>query len=950
VTALIAQPKFLNGFVDGADLVLLYRDAAGQMLSRRRKAEWSSFYRREAVTPEVMRDLRNSSFVVGVSEEPATKPEWVRVRWQAPEWRRKAHEPDGWAEKQGLTAFEADVSEVRRFFAETGAEVATPRRCYVDIETDSRVPPAVARKGKARVLCWSIAVDDTPEKDARDPSGLRVAASAVLEEDTDAAEVKLLEAFWRAVDGYDQLVAWYGDGFDFPILRLRTSLLGANAKDPRRWLYVDQLVAHERMNRNAAESGAEKESMALDFVARELGVGQKVEFDASKTYEVWASGPEGKARLLHYCEHDTLLLPGIERKTGYLALNATLCEISQCFQETRNFFPIPLVDGVLLRMGVERCLRFPSVRMQEGPHEKFAGAFVLEPQATGIRKNVHVFDFARMYPSIMISWNMSPETRAPIPVNGPIPPGHARAPTTRTGFVHGPIGIVPEALKRILDKRKFWQKKQASLPPGTPEWNDAGRRSNAYKVMANIFYGACGSPFCRFFDRAVAESTSTTGSWLIQKTLAAAEERGMFSLYSDTDSGFVERATREEVAAFVEWCNAELYPALVRECGCVENYVDLAYEKEFERLIMTSKKHYCSVFRHYKWSTPCTCTKENGDPGSVDVRAMKCRDCGKTWEELPPLRGKPEIKGLEYKRGDAIKLARQLQYQVVERLCSEQCEDPAEFIPLLDAMRKHVLEDALPVEEVRQSQAITRSLKEYKTKEKLDGTQTADLPHVQVAKILKARGELIEEGVKIFYYVTDASVSPMKVAPAVDYAGEPDRFYLWESKIYPATQRVLEAAFPTEKGMTLEALQLRDWRRFEKVRPKKARARKELEPPERVPGPAGAGKGRARRAPASQGGLFETVATPVPSAQSPAGGPILSKDEPFVVEVEADRDTQEGAKLLLRVKDALRQHPGDRAVELRITTPGGTAILDVPMRVALSADLVRDVERAKGAA
>ena len=63
----------------------------------------------------------------------------------------------------------------------------------------------------------------------------------------------------------------------------------------------------------------------------------------------------------------------------------------------------------------------------------------------------------------------------------------------------------------------------------------------------------------------------------------------------------------------------------------------------------------------------------------------------------------------------------------------------------------------------------------------------------------------------------------MKVAPAADYANDPDRFYLWENLIYPATQRLLEAAFPPEKGMAAEVLQLRDWRRFENVRPKKAR-------------------------------------------------------------------------------------------------------------------------------
>lgn len=926
-----AQPRFTNGFVDGSDLVLLYRNAAGEMLSRRRRAEWSSFYQRASVTPDVLRDLRGSSYVVGLSEEG----EWLRVKWQAPEWRRKAHEPDGWADSVSLRGFEADVTAERRFFQETGAQVVAPRRCYVDIETDSRVPPAVARRGKARVLCWSVAVDDEPDRDARDDAGIRILSACVLEEDSDEAERQLLEAFWAAVDPYDQLAAWFGDGFDFPILRGRATTLGARTKDFRRWLYVDQMVAHERMNRNAAESGEEKESLALDYVARSLGVGGKVEFDAGKTHEAWASGPEGRKKLLDYCCQDTRLLPKIERKTGYLRLNASLCEISQCFQETRNLYPIPLVDGLLLRMGRERGMRFPSVMRQEGPHVKFAGAFVLEPQVSGIRKHVHVFDFSGMYSSIMITWNLSPETRrGDVPVNGSyIPPGACRAPSTRAGFSTSPTGIVPASLKMIRAERKVWQKRCAELPAGTTDWYDANRRSNAYKVMQNMYYGAVGSPFCRFHDRVVAESTSTTGAWLIQKTLHAAEERGMFPILGDTDSGFVENASREEVAAFVKWCNEELYPKAVAECGCTENHVELAYEKEFERLIITSKKHYAGTFLHYKWSSTCECTKVGGDPGSIDVRTMTCRDCGKKWDALPPPRGAPEVKGLEYKRGDANVLARRMQKEVIDLICRERCEDPAGAVPIVERYRRHVLEDPLPVEEVRKAQAITKSLKEYKTATKSDGTQRADLAHVQVAKILKERGELIEEGVKIQFYVVDASVSPMVVAPAADYAGECDRYYLWENLIYPATQRVLEATFPAEKGMSADLLQMRDWARFAKARPKKERARKAelLDPAKRDPGPA-----RARKASPAQASLF--------------GPPPQAPGEPYVVEVDSRGPAGAPESVLVAVREALARFPGERPVVLRLATDAGSADVDVPLRVAVSPELVREVERAKGAA
>ena len=940
-----APRKFVNGFVDGGDLVLLYRDERGAMMATRRRAEWSSFYRRASVTPLIMRDLTGSSYVVGVSEEGG----WVRVRWQAPEWRRKAHEPEGWAQSAGLEAFEADVTEVQRFFQETGAEVARPRRVYLDIETDSRVPPAVARQGKARVLCWSLVDED-----------VKVVAQGLLQHDTDEDEKRVLEEFWSAIDPYDQVVAWYGDGFDFPIMKLRTQATGARAKDPRRWLWLDFLPVYERMNRNAANSGTEKESMRLQDVAMSrIGEG-KTEFDASKTWQEWEAGGARRQRLVDYCAQDTKLLPKLERKTGFLDVNDAICQVSRQFADTQSANPTSYVDGFLLRMGFEKGLRFPSRaqfgRAEQEEREQFAGAFVMQPKCRGIERDIHVADFSGMYPSIILTWNMSPETKRAIAVNGPIPEGHCRAPSTRVGFAVGAEGILCEALKQIRAMRKHYQKLEASLAGGTPEWIEAHRLSTAYKVIANSFYGVVGSTFSRFFDRQIAESVTQNGVWLIRMTIHEAEARGMEVVYTDTDSIFVRGVERAAFAAFVRWCNEELYPKAIAECGCVENAIEIAYEKEFARLTMVSAKKYAAVYRHTKWIATCACDAKKGGPGKIDVRTMTCGDCGKTWSALPPPRGEPEIRGLEYKRGDVIRIARQLQKDAIQKLMKDLSEDPADFVPMIEAVRDRILNEPLAVEDVRLSKSLSKSLKEYRPKAKADGTAAAEPPHVQVARELKKRGEQVGDGAKISYYVTDASSSPMKVAPAADYANDPDRFYLWENLIYPATQRLLEAAFPPEKGMSAEVLQLRDWRRFERVRPKAARgrsgARAALSEP---PPPAGRNPGskparvvlRLVGAPAAQGGLFEARAPlpPPPAASAPEGS-----GGPYVIEFEGDRDTQEGARALLALKAALRAHPGDRAVEIRIVTAKGTAVLDVPLRVAVSPDLVRAVEAAKGAA
>jgi DNA polymerase elongation subunit (family B) len=838
------EPRFVNGFVDGADLVLLYRDAAGQLMQRRRKAEWSSFHREADMKPEHWRDLRKSQFVLGLATEGA----WVRVRWQAPEWRRLAHygtrdskEPwQTYFKEQALPHFEADVSEVRRFFSETGAQVARPRRAYLDIETDSRVPPALARAGKARVLCWSL-VDEEE----------RLIAASVLEAETDEAEAALLEALWRSAEPYDQLVAWFGDGFDFPIIRKRAQLVGAKAKDFRRWLYMDQMELYERMNRQVAESGEEKTSLALQRVAEEvLGYG-KADFDPSKSYEAWAAGGEQRGRLVAYNERDTKLLPAIEKKRGHLATNDVICEIGRLFADTSSINPIEYVDGFLLRMGVERGIRFPTRARFEGEEnrKKFAGAYVMEPKTRGIAKNVHVLDFSGMYPSIIVTFNMSPETRREVPINGPIPEGCCRSPSTGVGFANSPPGILPDAVCRLREQRKHWTKLQATLPPGSPEWHDARRMSDGYKVLINTFYGVMGSPFSRFFDWNIAESITQNGVWLIRQTVHEAEKRGIRPVYVDTDGMFADHTTRAQFAELVAHCNQTVYPKAVASAGCATNLIEIAYEKEFERIVFCGKKRYCGVYRAYKWTTNCV---EECD-GSVSLKTMGCAKCGRTFDEttLPPPRGKPEIKGLEYKRGDTLLLARNLQFAVVRGLMVDRCEEPEPFVPMIEKMRDHVLLDDLTIGEIALSQSINRSIDPkakdgYKTRAKKDGGETAVPAHVQVARVLKERGAQIVEGMRIEYFVVDSTATPMLVAPAEDWGvhQQCDRYYLWEQRIWPPTQRLLEAAFPDA-----------DWSAYARVRPKAPRVARSVEEEAKL-------RPRAKKVATEQASLFAPPSLP----------------------------------------------------------------------------------------
>jgi DNA polymerase elongation subunit (family B) len=753
--------EIVNAFVDADEehVVLLHRAGDGSLQSHRVPADYCVYFRREDVPPELRRAWRRDPLCRGYRDEG----DWTRTRWRGWQARRELVRR---MVDEGVATFEGDCSPVKRWMADhPDATIQRPRRCYLDLETDSRVRIGDAKRDGARILVWCVTDEAGGHQEG------------CLEVDTDAAERALLKDLYRALAPFDQVCAWNGDDFDFPILKLRTRDRRIEPGILKRWLKMDHMVLYKRLNLQVAESGEEKQSFALQAVATaQLGEG-KDDFDARHTYEEWAASGPRRERLVRYCARDTDLLRRIEAKTGYLKLHQTVAEVCGLFADSWALLPTAQMDAFLLRLGHRRGVHFPTVLRDEGEevHVQYKGSYNKDPPTNaGILRNVHVMDFASMYPSIMISWNMSWETRCDGPVNGPLPPGMCRAPKTGICFDTTRVGLIPEALEHFLAKRKEMSALRASLSPGTPEAHDAERWTNAYKVVPNSFYGAQGSPGSRFHNRGVAESISQTGAWLAQKTEAALEERyGILILYVDTDGLWtapgVERARVEEAVA---WLNGEYYPKLLRDCGCEKNIVKIAYEKEFDRLVFCGPKNYTGRYVHFK--------------GTPAVEGAK-----------------PEIKGIAYKRGDSTKLTRELQAEVIDllmggmRVAAEPgpTEDIARFEEAVGRWRERILGGELAVEDIQTVKGLSKALDEYAQKKSTKGTDSAQPPHVRVAKMLAARGEYVGEGTKIAYVVTDADASPQAVIPACDYDGTCDRRYLW-GRIWTPTEQLLENAFP----------------------------------------------------------------------------------------------------------------------------------------------------------
>jgi DNA polymerase I len=799
----VVAPSFIHAFQDSdSTIITVSRDAAGQRLLRSVPAEHVVFMLSEEVDAAFERTLRNTQLVKGIKREGR----FVRVSFRTHDARdRFCFNYASPVKQLGLKTFEGDVSPVLRHVLENKVKIARPRRVYLDIETDSRVP--FSRKGDMRVLAWCLVDEDG------------AAHMGVLEEDTDRAERDLLVQFWEALNQFDQVLAWNGDNFDFPVIAERSSRRGIQV-DPRHWLWLDHLTLFARMNKNAAESAEEKQSMSLNAIAQAI-VGEGKEETPPEVaaifgnkslgalaWQLWEAGGEMRQLLARYNWRDTDLLRRIEEESGYVALFDTLCDVCHVFGDSNGLNPTKQVDGFMLELGMEADYKFPSQTYRESI-DKFKGAFVMEPEGVGIQRNVHVCDFASLYPSIILTWNMSPETLHRGAGKKPsVEDGYALSPLTGFMFSQETKGILVRALETALEMRKYWTALKASLPPGTPEWVSADRMATAYKVFANSFYGVVGSPFSRFFERAIAESVTQCGVWLAKGTAEEARKWGFTVIYMDTDSVFVKGCTREDFERFTAFCNSTLYPAMLAVVGCRENKIKLAYEKEFDRIIFCAGKKYVGAYLHYKG----TAANENS---------------------------KPEIKGIEYKRGDSLLLARDLQAEVIDMLVGGlkvapvdvPTEDIALYQASIERARQKVLEAPLTLEQVRVSKSVSMDLSEYKQGVKLDGTLKAQPPHVMLAKMMKARGQEVSEGTRVEYVMVDElAKGTARFVLAEDFDGTVDRFYLWEKLVFPPTLRLLSKAFPDV-----------DWKPWKKVRPPKPKApRKPRQKPGRLSAPVAA--------------------------------------------------------------------------------------------------------------
>jgi DNA polymerase I len=128
----------------------------------------------------------------------------------------------------------------------------------------------------------------------------------------------------------------------------------------------------------------------------------------------------------------------------------------------------------------------------------YEGAYIVANP--GAYRWVVSYDFKAMYPSILASANISPETK----FKGKTPPQGSYSKSVMDGvwYDNEKLGIIPEIVSMIVDDRDKY--KELQKMHSNPELKDSydpelaafyKRKQEAYKIYANSIYGLLGNRY-----------------------------------------------------------------------------------------------------------------------------------------------------------------------------------------------------------------------------------------------------------------------------------------------------------------------------------------------------------------------------------------------------------------------------------------------------------------------
>lgn len=382
-------------------------------------------------------------------------------------------------------------------------------------------------------------------------------------------EIELLEmylALYKA--NYPTiLTGWNIDGYDVPYLYNRLNrVLGRNAADSLSPIGVVIFNEHREKFQIAGVSTidylpmykkytyVERENYQLNTVGlAELNRG-KIQYEGTldQLYE------NDVDTFIEYNIEDVKIVVELERKLKMIELIRFICHLGHVQYEDYGYSS-KFIEGTILTYIHRKGLIAPNKPVggreafeakMASNEDDFEGAFV-KPPMPGLYEWIYSLDLTSLYPSVIMSLNISPETKV-----GRIPNWNPELyigkKVERYTVIEGNVtlkftadelteyleqneytissngilyrtdkqGIIPEILSLWFQKRKEYKKLMFEHNSrGETELGDYyDRRQHVQKILLNSIYGVLGLSIFRFYDLDNAAAVTTSGQDIIRST------------------------------------------------------------------------------------------------------------------------------------------------------------------------------------------------------------------------------------------------------------------------------------------------------------------------------------------------------------------------------------------------------------------------------------------------
>ena len=380
-----------------------------------------------------------------------------------------------------------------------------------------------------------------------------------------------------------------------------------------------------------------QESYRLDHIANVVLGEKKLSYEEHGS--LFSLYKNDFQKFIDYNIKDVELVDRLEDKMGLITLAMTIAYKGGVnYQDT--FGTTAIWDTIIYRKLHENKIVVPF--SEDKTKSSYPGGYVKDPHV-GIHDNVVSFDLNSLYPSIIMQYNMSPETIA----EGEVTKVDIEAVLTHSQkldnkgkalaangqyFNTNKVGIVPLIIDEMYNERVGIKQEMITAQKAKEkvDKNDkqelykierdisiAENRQMAIKILLNSLYGAMGNKYFRFFDQRIAEAITLTGQLTIRwaeyalnahlnKALRRNNTYKDFVLAIDTDSLYVclddiVKAIKPDnpIDFLDKVCEKDLEPVLSKSydqlyniLGGIDNRMVMKREAIADRGLWTAKKRY----------------------------------------------------------------------------------------------------------------------------------------------------------------------------------------------------------------------------------------------------------------------------------------------------------------------------------------------------------------------